>query len=152
MSFLKGKIENNAGFAVRQPRGYPNQIWDYSYRFIRYEKCSLVLGVTIKEFGGKTKSSWFDEIQIPISELAVSSIKVKRDEAFDCFTVRGSIFNGQNKIRDLMQWTNSPGDSGSNASQISDFSIFFTDEELAQRVAKALAHAVNLCGGKKEAF
>jgi len=89
------------------------------------------------------------DIEYPLKELS-PDVKVKRGDGFYYIGVNATARPSINvRIRSTPSYT-SPRDE---TKKVSNYGFgYFNTEDTAQRVAKALSHAITLCGGKKELF
>lgn len=158
--FLKGKINGNKVF---QKGSYNENFFKtyqvtYAYTEMKVEGVKLTL-----QYDFSLQESWYlksgteratencsSKITIFLDELIPSNIKVSENEGNYFVDMKASV----NKKIEVDKTCTATGWYKNNSSykKIDSFSIAFSDRETAEKVAKALTHAVKLSGGKNELF
>ena len=123
----------------------------------------------------ESRNKWIHIYTIDLKHIAVSSIKVTKLEGYmgevtsQAFKLRMNTLNdgkliSRRKIYGRFEYQGGFGSryqgektvkeetNEEERDKLNSFSFYFDDEEIANRCAKALKHAVELSGGKKEPF
>ena len=180
MTWLKDKI-SKAGIGYRQTFTYYggdqlNDIRTVTYAFNPAPKCHLVYRNAAvyqttdqeNQLENRTNTIPSGDIDIDMSKLPVNSIVVRSSiltefgadyQPGEYDHVEGSMaadrFHESVVPRDAAYWAidglKAVAENGKVYSLTGSDTLVFADQGLAQRVAKALNHAIELCGGKPKA-
>lgn len=160
--FLKGKI--NGSKATRQWRGQAvsaiqHQL-TYTYRIksasddeILLEEKLFLQSSGIPSSSGpyeRTQEDCSTQFSILLNEIVPASIKVTESEGLFIVGMKPAVNKKIEVARSCQSTTLYKGKTG--LTEVDSFGIFFSDKETAEKVAKALIHAVKLNGGRDEIF
>jgi hypothetical protein len=96
---------------------------------------------------------------IPLGSLTPSGIRVTealpspgQQRSGTVFVLKATTYGSRDEIYDEMTTIIDEKESAPKKLNVSSFTVRFSDHEVAERVAKALAHVSSLCGAKTEPF
>lgn len=113
------------------------------YRLLQLDKCTLVW--RLESFNAGKFIIY--EYKVHLADLDPSNITVKKDG--NNWQVILNTYNKKSAIKSRkVEESKLVGDE----LNFYDFSFFIEEEALTRRIAKALSHTVEMCGGKKEPF
>lgn len=159
--YLEGKINGSKATIQRAGRASSTSQYrqTYTYRIKRAEDAVLVLeevdfykGTGLPSSSGlyeKTLEDCSTEVSILLNEIVPASIKVSELEGVFIVNMTAAD-NKKIKADKTCKVTADRNNIGRR--YLNSFGIVFSNEETAEKVAKALTHAVKLNGGKEELF
>lgn len=108
--------------------------------------------------GDKSTDKYVTEVTIPLDKLSSARFRSAKDTPSDELLVASAVvFESADKAI-ATKWTSSsqeysgPVKTAHGSKSQSKYAIWVSDKDVAQRLVKAFSHAIELCGGKKEAF
>lgn len=178
LDFIKGKLaSSNPSYTfIYTDITYHTYFYEFIYEPVNFDTPELewkevhssVSRNTKLNFTSETKTTYI--IKVNLRDINPSSINVSKCESNSnrtdglysgtCFNIVMDTYNSEKKITHRQvkktrhrSYTNENSVDNSEERWVgSELSIKFPEEGTANRVAKALAHAVTLAGGRKEAF
>jgi len=160
LKWLDGKLRD--GFLITEKNDEGKTIITSQTRSSQpIEQCvvRLNLSTEICVSGIDGCASTKESLTVPLGYLSLSDIKTTRYESPDGYRqkavswwVSAATTKSATVIARAMTVTMPPNPPHDSTALTSSFNLFFNDEELANRVTKALAHAAELCGAKRDVF
>lgn len=128
---------------------------DVQYPTLEIAGCQLTVDITqtiygkvgneMKKIGGEVRT----RVTVPLKDIDAGHIvAVEEHPEAGFFRIEVNTVGGQKTIR----VGSLSSDQAEESTLRANFFFYVEKKELAERVAKALAHAVELCGGKSEPF
>jgi hypothetical protein len=163
--FLKETIPANAYYKGMSKSGVA---FDYRVEDVQFDGCTMaVKSVTVMTVNDEAGGSAFtivntnnDVDKVALNNLDVRQVAVKIPESTPPVTsgvmISMHTLNNQDLVHSHSETRSYSTVSGSSAyAKDMDFSsiqIYFTDKDMASRIAHAFEHAIGLCAAKKEPF
>jgi hypothetical protein len=120
-------------------------------------KLNLLTEICVSGIDGCASTK--ESLTVPLGYLSLSDIKTTRYKSPDGYRqkavswwVSAATTKSATVIARTMTVTMPPNPPHDSTAFTSAFNLFFNDEELANRVKKALAHAAEVCGAKRDVF
>jgi hypothetical protein len=108
--------------------------------------------------GDRSTAKSVTEVAIPLDRLSSARFRSAHDTPSDELLVASAVvFESADKAI-ATTWTSTSQDysepvrTAHGSKSQSTYAIWVSDKDVAQRLVKAFSHAIELCGGKKEAF
>lgn len=156
-NFLKEKLDgekvqiDTANATVMEDRTFTFKVKSATGGRLEIVETSFTFFYNIPAFTKSTRTCSTD-VTLLLDQVVPSSIKVVPQNGVFSVPMKPT---GGNKIRRFASCTSTGTAFASwrdGISEVAAFTLIFNDKEKAEKVAKALSHAVKLNGGKEELF